>query len=1832
MVSIIKGVMAMENGMLPPQILYSEPNPDIHFDDWNMAVPTKLMPWPAAKAKRMSINGFGIGGTNGHVVLEGFDSSTAQGQKEPPRSRKRLFVFSSSDQAGLRRVSDSLVKHLDTLGPEASSPEYLADLAHTLAKARSSLSWRASCVADSLAQLRHTLLDTTNELEANATRAGSSQPRIGLIFTGQGAQWAGMGVELLPAYRVFRESVARSAALLSSFGCQWDPVTELQRPKDTSRLKSPEISQPICTVLQIGLVDLLRSWGVTPSKVVGHSSGEIAAAYCAVSSPGNKPGLSHPVRGFHNSLTLPSFVQGALTHRDAIAVAFFRGQASVGLVGLNSGMMAVGCSAEHAKKLLVDHKELTGGKVTVACINSPGSVTLSGDAAALDKLRVVLEEDKVFARRLQVEVAYHSSYMQGAASEYSASIADIEPRASDSEKPITFVSSVTGQECSSEMLGGYYWVRNLMSPVLFSQALHRLVQEPDASGPSVDLLIEVGPHSALGGAVEQILSEKGVSNVGYRSALARFQNSVDTSLQLAADLFAQNIPLDLENVNGDSGCAMLTDLPPYPWNHSKSFRADSRISREALGQKHPTRSLLGAPVPMMDETQHVWRGFLTLEDEPWLRGHMGGSTVVFPAAGMISTVLEATQQLVEPGRTARAFRLRDVTVTTSIALSDGLATEVIVHLKPWVPSSLGGIPATWWEFTVSSCASGDQLRDHCRGFVTVDYEDTSEQMAKEDAQIEAQRISQYHATLKKCPITCTKERFYSAMNKALWNYSGAFQGIDDCRVGELGHGAFDIKIHDIGETASKGQLERPFLIHAATLDAIFQSLLSSTWEGGENGGFKYAKPYVPTSLGELEVSVSIPGDIGYILHGFCTSKRHGFTDLSTDITMLDEGLSKALVVVKDFRVTETSMDGDSGPERSSTEVDPADTTSIVRWDYALDTMTPENISRVVAQVPSKDRLAEILRVTLHNSPGAIVAELVPDHEALSHSTISTLPEGYVSPNRVHFAVATHKDGAGKPASSFGHAFELGDSGSPLPSDLPPADLLVVSPAVTKLDNFDAILERALGLAKPDAIALVAANTGAAKSVLQVGGFEIVSSIEDAEVPVLYSTRTKPHTNGVHKAKRHATILTRTERTETSNAFFGSLKDALEAQDYHVAARTVAQASAEAAPEGDTVLISLLELEKPFFDNMSEAEYEGIKALFAKYKRLLWVTCGEDPTLGLIDGLSRCVSSEMGGTTTQVLHLSESTGVHHGPSLAVRIITAESAKNEDEYHEKDGLLQVARIYRGDGENEAIRHHLYDSVREVTMDPDEALRLTVGKPGLLDTLHFVDNRQADALADHEVEIQVKASGINFRDIMAAMGLIPMTVLGLEGSGIVTKTGALASSHFTVGDRVSFMGLGAHATKCRTDYRLAVKIPDTTSFEEAAALPVVYITAYQALINMSRLRKGQSVLIHAAAGGVGQAAIQIAQHLGLTIYATVGSPEKRKLIIDMFNIPEEHIFYSRDASFAKAIMRVTNGRGVDCVLDSLSGELLKASWECLAPFGTLIEIGLRDILDNAYLDMRPFAKGTTFTFLDTFGLLKENPDYLGEILKDAFQLIRDISLKAPSPLTVQPIGKAGDAFRTIQQGRHRGKVVLSFEDDTPAPVLRKAQDSLQLDPNSTYLLVGGLGGLGRSLARQFVACGARNIAFVSRSGGETAEAKALFEELSVARVKAFKGDITDAASFRAAMDQCERELPPVKGVVQMAMVLRDTVFETMSYDHWNIGLKPKVHGTRNLHEYFSAERPIDFFIICSSISGITGNLGQAQYCAGNTYQDTLAHYRRSKGLKVRNRPIVATMSSRP
>jgi acyl transferase domain-containing protein len=934
--SIIKGVLALERGLIPPNINFANANPVIPLEEWNMVVPKKLTPWPATQTKRMSISGFGMGGTNAHIVLDAFNAPAAMtnGISAPRSNQKRLFVYSSHDRAGLERVGKSLAEHLDSLGATASSPAYLANLAHTLTKTRSGLSWRRTLFAENASELREKL---TTSLEEEAAREPSSPPRIGFVFTGQGAQWARMGVEMLDRQE-FRDSVGRSTRILKDMGCEWDPVTELSREQKKSRLSIPEISQPICSVLQIALVDELRVWGVRPSKVIGHSSGEIGAAYA----------------------------MGALSHRDALAAAYFRGTAAAGLIRKKQtgGMMAVGYSRDDAKKLL----KATRLQATVACVNSPTNVTISGDVEALEALRVILNERGIFARMLKVEVAYHSPHMHLCSGEYYAAISDMGHTPmdeTDASKRVIMVSSVFGHEVEPEQLGPYYWVQNLINPVLFTDAVKEMVLPADACGEStVDLMIEVGPHSALGGPVEQILSSYGIKNVTYSSMLVRGQNALDTSMSLAAELFRQGVPVDVSKVNGDFHCRLLTDLPPYAWNHSEKFSALGRMQLEQYNQKFAKKSLLGTMMPTMDERERVWRSFVRLSDEPWLRDHKIGSTVLFPAAGMVSIALEAVQQVVDTGKTPSTFKLRDVSFLAAMALPENVATEITVHLRPHLLATSGSTPASWWEFTVSSCVgSTGQMRDNCRGLISILYKESkSMYMTYEDAKVEATRIADYHQVLHECPNICAKDSFYDRFTKSFISYGETFQGVEICHPG-AGKTCYVVKVIDIGETFSKGKVERPFLIHAATLDAAWQGWLGSTSDSRDSGDFGFGKPMVPSYIGELEISVDVAGEVGDVMPLVCRSHEHGFNEFSASINMFDRNLTKVVMSVIDFRLSALDTD-ESGETEGTANIGASEIVSEVHWNYALDFMEPTEISQAVLDAQSAMTRSSLIQVSL----------------------------------------------------------------------------------------------------------------------------------------------------------------------------------------------------------------------------------------------------------------------------------------------------------------------------------------------------------------------------------------------------------------------------------------------------------------------------------------------------------------------------------------------------------------------------------------------------------------------------------------------------------------------------------------------------------------------------------------------------------------------------------------------------------------------------------------------------------------------------------------------------
>lgn len=1874
---IIKGVLALEHGMLPPNVHFHKANHAIPFEKWNMVVPTSLTPWPAAESetKRMSVSSFGMGGTNAHLVLEehrqistatpALTSAPSKDAYTTKSNGQRLFVFSSHDQAGIKRVCNSLVRHIQNVRLEnptwtvdQGEPDYLSRLAHTLNTARSSLVWKGSCIASSLSQLQEQLELAARPGEAStAVRVSRTreEPRVAFVFTGQGAQWAGMGIQLL-GRPVFRDSVAKSAAILHSLGCPWDPVDELSKRGDESRLSAPEISQPICTVLQIALVEEIRSWGsaglTKPAKVIGHSSGEIAAAYC----------------------------MGALTHHDAIVVAYSRGTVSAMLPSvaphLDGAMMAAACSSETAEGIMAELE--LADKVTVACVNAPASTTLSGDSTAIDAMASALQQRKIWCRRLKVQVAYHSSHVAAVSGDYYQSMETIEPVEPVADNCTRMISSVMGEEVSYEQLGPFYWLQNFVSPVLFSNALKELVQPADMPEPDIDLLVEIGPHSTLGGPIEQILSHHDVNNVVYQSVLRRGADAIETSLQLAQELFHQGLSLNMTQANGDlhiqSGSGLLTDLPPYPWMHEHKYNAYPRVQRERWHRDAPMKSLLGAPTPTMQEKQRVWRGFIRLDDEPWLRGHMVGDTVVFPAAGMISIVLEATQQLAEPGKAIHALRLRDVSVMAALSILEGVATEVVVTM-----SRSGGQAGPWWDFTVSSAnTSSSQLRDNCRGLITIDYvPGRSEHMVREDEHLRDRRISQYREVVQELKLrgtTMSKADFYSQIADGTgFKYGDVFQGVENLHV-DTGRTYFDLRVTDIGKTFSHGQSQqpgkRPFLIHAATLDAIFQCWVGATF----CDGILNLKPFAPTHLRAMEIAMDVPGDPDDLLAGFSTNKRYGFHEQTNDMFLFDKELSRMFISVTDFRISELDVAGGVGAGQDGpgfdTEVDRvldgpgASVTYETRWDYSLSLLKEADLAKAVCTAQEgpprpESVMARTISMLLHEKPAAAVIELVLNRKTLRDSIVEEtlgenglLPHGAVPASNIWHALVENTDDSETVDVDEENA-AVGLLGVQLQleqaiKDSLSADLLVVARGLLQNladKNGDwnrNLLSTFVGFAKPDAALILAPesrdNYAAVASFLGSRGWRVQAAVpgtgDDHPVVAVFRRQKAQveQSRDVFSAER-CIIIEPCKTSPTTQEFSRRLQDELALQAKAISIVSWNDEIAEPELNG-SVIISLLELEQPMLHDMSERDFHAVRRLVLQSERILWVTGSGSPSFYVVDGFARTISNETPSLRFQILHLAshDTDGLAFGPLLAGRILTSDpSICPDNEFRVMHGMLQTARLYKSQAGERRIARHLNDTTRIVSLTQEEKsrgpLRLAIGRPGLLDTLHFIkDERALQPLGDTDVEIQVHASSINFKDIMGAMGLVPVPMLGLEASGVVIRTGQ-AVTRFQPGDRVAAHAYGSHATVVRTHQEVVHKLPDSITFEEGAAINLVHVTAYYALVRLAKLRRGQSVLIHAAAGGVGQAAIQLATYLGLVIYVTVGSESKRELMTERFQIPPEQVFYSRDLSFIKGVERITNGRGVDCILNSLADELLRASWDssCLAPFGNFVEIGLRDITANSQLDMRPFVKNATFAFCDILNYPLQD---LGSVLAEVYQLVEQGHLSPAFPLKAYQVGEVEDVFRIMQQGKHTGKAVLSFaaaDDDTNtrAPVFQPASDLFHLDPAATYLLVGGMGGLGRSLARSFVAAGARNIAFLSRSGDRTDEAQALVTELAArgVNVRPYRADITNTSSLRSAMVQCEQELPPVRGVVQLAMVLRDVVFEKMTYAQWKEPLQPKIKGSRNLHEYFDSswDGTLDFFIMCSSVSGVIGNPSQAAYAAGNTYQDALAAHRRAHGLRA-------------
>lgn len=477
-----------------------------------------------------------------------------------------------------------------------------------------------------------------------------------------------------------------------------------------------------------------------------------------------------------------------------------------------------------------------------------------------------------------------------------------------------------------------------------------------------------------------------------------------------------------------------------------------------------------------------------------------------------------------------------------------------------------------------------------------------------------------------------------------------------------------------------------------------------------------------------------------------------------------------------------------------------------------------------------------------------------------------------------------------------------------------------------------------------------------------------------------------------------------------------------------------------------LVVSLLETSGPILHTISDARFTQLKALASNMHNLLWVnmTDIDDPNYShysIMKGWLRGVSSENRDKNIVSLSIETTQGDPSGyVSDFSKVFKAafQSDSPEVEYCVRDGLIVTARAARESDLDNQLLSLLEPQTSTKAWLPGPALELTVANPGLLDTLEFVEDTkcQSDLLPD-EIEIESKAWGLGFRHVLQALGRLDDREYGSDCAGIVTRVGSNSDGTIQPGDRVAMSSLGCMRTYVRSHARAIVKLPDSVSFEDAASIIMPGSTALYALLDVARLRKGEKILIHSATGSTGQMAIWVAKMQGAEIFATVGFDEKKKLLIDEFGIPEDHIFYSRNTSFAQGIMRVTNGYGVDVVLNSLSGDSLRASWECVAPFGRFVEIGRADIDSNASLPMSCFAKNVSFSAVDLHHIMSKDPALESRLLKNILALAVDGTIDFPKPVHVYPVSQVEQAFRYMQGGTNTGRIVISVNHTDQVPV---------------------------------------------------------------------------------------------------------------------------------------------------------------------------------------------------
>jgi NADPH:quinone reductase-like Zn-dependent oxidoreductase/malonyl CoA-acyl carrier protein transacylase len=1677
-------------------------------------------------------------------------------------------------------------------------------------------------------------------------------------------------------YKAFAAAIDKAEEHLRDMGATWSLTEELKKPATDSRVDDAEISQPACTAIQLALVALLKTWGVTPGTVTGHSSGEIAAAYAA----------------------------GLVSFRTAVAIAYFRGQAA-GQLSRNQtrqgAMLALGVCSEDAARLIEEHAGCA--YATVAAINSANSVTVSGDVSAIENIHKAADAQGLFVRRLKISLAYHSRHMEDVAGWYldaiqpfydeDAAVAECGPRA-------VFVSSVTGSAVEPSSVGPSYWVKNLVQPVRFSDAIQSLFipRDKSASTKIPNVVVEIGPHAALKNPIKQTVdllrprNAQALKSFTYLPSLLRDTASDEALLSLAGGLFTAGISVQLGAVNQTDlhNAHVLTDLPAYAWDKSVSYQIMPRNTKELLFPGEPFHALLGRKTASTGAHERTYRQVFTLDDIPWIRDHNVSGAVIFPMTGYLSNAIEAARRVISSP--AATFVVRDFHAVRSLEIQEEQSIDMVTKLKP-AATGTGSFSATAWSFEVATWSEEGGWATHCYGRIEAEAAEMSMQsptLLDSLSLINAPNMEEHDI-----------KAAYAHTGLKGTRYGPAFLNTTRYQKGD-GFTVIEQQLRGLGKMLPS-PYGSPYSVDPPTLDGFLQG-------GGTFKEIDWTRlALMPTFVNRLRVSNSIPTDpdqlftvvtrlLGYDVKGgrmrmsVAAFVRGGPDGSYVPVAKWESVIFRALVagdgedpatalpvnwrwemlprldllpadeLTKRFKFSvgelaeaqlshgqmmhqvacyyiDKALEATAGDDRSKL---PHHLSSFARWsgraaarehiDSAVDpAMLVEKVRNNDAQgellCAIGDVLVPILRdevqplevmlkdglLTRHyeaDVSNAMFSQIVGD---LVHNLSHLEPNmrileigGGTAGTTLHVLNALSRDSedgaflqytftdissgffekARTKLARWAHGItyeKLDISKDPAAQGftLGQFDLVIAANVLHATANMVDTMTHVRSLLRPNGrLICLEANRHAPLALpfaLLPGWWYAEDDYRDHEEGPLLTTdawdRLLVNTGfsgidvllqdrpGEPDQMLSVFSSTRVGKPEPSTCITvcGPFMDDDEVDFAQAVADSLAEQLgcpstikpfAEVDPAEDPYCLFIDSPRQSLLDDVSADTFETLKRLVSHNTGLLWVVPeGGPPEAHIIKGLLRTLRLEHEPKHLLMLDGIPSTaqGADAILQIAKMLRDPEVAGGEDQdFFWRDGAIHQSRMRPMKELKERFGVEQGVPVRTVQniWEGEGALEMTMESAGSPESIYFQrTDLLRQKLADDEVVVQVEAAGLSVRDLNLIFGTVPWAPPGFDGVGKVVKTGSRVA-HLHEGDRVLFLSLegSAFATYKKLPLWHVARVPSDMGMADAASMPFAYTVALAALVHTARLRRDETVLVHSASGGVGQACVVIAQHLGARVFATADTAEKRAFLHEAFGIPESHIFSSRTSQFRNDIMCATGGKGVDVVVNSLSGELMHESWELTAAFGRFVDISMKEAVQNSNLAMKPFERSATFHSVDLRALFQHRPESVREIFSEFVSLLRRGVAVPIKPVTVVPISQFVDGLRMLKAGNNTGKIVVTLgKEDRVLADSALRPTKAPLDPNATVLITGGTRGIGLALAHWMIENGSKNVVVLGRTGSANPEVQKLLQKYEGTDVtaRALACDVGDKLSLVDALESI-KDMPPVRGVVHSALIL--------------------------------------------------------------------------------------------